>query len=154
MFEAKKVCTGIKRKRLEKGDPSDVDGYEGPWRGYVDQVKVSKPTEKQLALLEEQLGERKKKKQVKDKEETIDESSMLHGECRVVLCVCLCSPHHSVQLITRTTTWAAPTCTSLRMRMWTCVQMNHRTSVMLPRNSFTLGESPCALSISVAYEWS
>ena len=29
MFEKKLVRTGQKRKRLEKGDPSDVDGYQG-----------------------------------------------------------------------------------------------------------------------------
>lgn len=56
-----------------------MDGYEGPWREYVDQIKVSKPTEKQLAILEEQFGDKQKNK--KEKDETIDESSMLHGEC-------------------------------------------------------------------------
>ncbi|XP_064404437.1 pre-mRNA-processing factor 17-like isoform X2 [Halichondria panicea] len=78
VFEAKTVSTGVKRKRLDKGDPGEVDGYEGPWRAYVDQVTVSKPTEKQMAVLEEQLGERKKKRQVKETEETIVESSLLH----------------------------------------------------------------------------
>ena len=29
VFEKKVVKTGQKRKRLEKGDPSDVDGYQG-----------------------------------------------------------------------------------------------------------------------------
>ncbi len=29
---AKTVSTGVKRKRLDKGDPGEVDGYEGPWR--------------------------------------------------------------------------------------------------------------------------
>ncbi len=81
VFEAKTVATGVKRKRNDKGDPGDVDGYAGPWRGYVDQVTVSKPTEKQLALLEVQFGEKKKKKEVKEKEDTIDESTMLHGKC-------------------------------------------------------------------------
>ena len=81
VFEAKTVRTGAKRKRLDKGDPGDVDGYEGPWREYVDQIKVAKPTEKQLAILEEQLGDKQKKKNKKKEEETIDESSMLHGEC-------------------------------------------------------------------------
>ena len=36
---------GAKRKRLDRGDPSDVDGYLGPWAGYVDEKKVAKPTE-------------------------------------------------------------------------------------------------------------
>ena len=36
---------GAKRKRVDRGDPSDVDGYLGPWAGYVDEKKVAKPTE-------------------------------------------------------------------------------------------------------------
>ena len=38
VFEAKTVLTGKKRKRKEKGDPSDPEGYMGPWREYTDQV--------------------------------------------------------------------------------------------------------------------
>jgi len=80
VFEAKKVCTGAKRKRLDRGDPGVIDGYAGPWREYVDQVKVSKPTEEQMAILEKQQGEKKKKKEVKEKDDTIDESSELHSK--------------------------------------------------------------------------
>lgn len=29
VFEKKIVKTGQKRKRLEKGDPGDIDGYQG-----------------------------------------------------------------------------------------------------------------------------
>ena len=36
---------GAKRKRVDRGDPSDADGYLGPWAGYVDEKKVAKPTE-------------------------------------------------------------------------------------------------------------
>ena len=78
VFETKTVRTGQKRKREGKGDPGDVDGYMGPWRGYVDQEKVSKPTEEQMAILEEQFGD--KQKQKREKDETIEESSMLHSE--------------------------------------------------------------------------
>lgn len=78
VFEAKTVRTGQKRKREEKGDPGDVDGYQGPWREYKDQVKVSRPTEEQMAILEEQFGDKQKAK--KEKDETIEESSMLHSE--------------------------------------------------------------------------
>ena len=44
VFEIKEVRTGKKRKRKEKGDPEDLDGYMGPWREYVDQVKEHLPT--------------------------------------------------------------------------------------------------------------
>lgn len=79
VFEAKTVRTGVKRKRLEKGDPGDVDGYMGPWREYVDQIKVSKPSEKEQAILEEQ-SKHKQQKNKKEVEDTIEESSLLHGE--------------------------------------------------------------------------
>lgn len=78
VFEAKTVRTGEKRKREEKGDPGDVEGYMGPWRGYVDQQKVAKPSEEQLAILEEQFGSKQKVKREKD--ETIEESTMLHSK--------------------------------------------------------------------------
>lgn len=32
VFEMKKVRTGEKRKREDRGDPADVEGYMGPWR--------------------------------------------------------------------------------------------------------------------------
>ena len=38
MFEVKQVLTGKKRKRKERGDPGDLDGYMGPWREFEDQV--------------------------------------------------------------------------------------------------------------------
>lgn len=77
VFEAKTVRTGKKRKREGKGNPGDVDGYMGPWRGYVDQEKVSKPSEEQRAVLELMYADKKKEK--KQEEETIEESSLLHG---------------------------------------------------------------------------
>ena len=80
VFEAKSVRTGKKRKREAKGDPADVDGYKGPWREYVDQVKVSKPTEEEMATMELLFADKKKKKEKKEEEDqTIDESTMLHG---------------------------------------------------------------------------
>ena len=50
----------------------------GPWREYEDQLKVAKPTQEQMAILEEQFGEKQKAKQKKE-EDTIEESSTLHG---------------------------------------------------------------------------
>ena len=90
VFEAKTVRTSKKRKREEKGDPADVDGYMGPWRGYVDQVKVSKPTEEERAVIELMFADRKKKNEKKEQEETIDETCLLHGVCLFVsLSICL-----------------------------------------------------------------
>ena len=77
VFEAKTVRSTRKRKREEKGDPADIEGYKGPWREYVDQVKVAKPTEEEKATLEVMFASKKKEK--KEEGQTIEESSMLHG---------------------------------------------------------------------------
>lgn len=79
VFEAKTIRSGAKRKREGKGDPADVDGYQGPWREYVDQVKVSKPSEEERATLELMFADKNKKKAKKEEEPTMEESSMLHG---------------------------------------------------------------------------
>ena len=34
-----------RRKRVRKNDPEDIEGFLGPWGGFVDEVKVSKPDE-------------------------------------------------------------------------------------------------------------
>ena len=78
VFEAKSIRTGKKRKQEGKGDPGDVDGYKGPWREYVDQVKVSKPTEEEMATMELLFADKKVKK---EEEQPMEESSMLHGVC-------------------------------------------------------------------------
>ena len=86
VFETKNIQTGKKRKREEKGDPSDIDGYKGPWRGYVDQVTVSKPTDEEKAAIELMFASKKKEK--KEEEQTIEESSLLHSKWYMHACVC------------------------------------------------------------------
>ena len=34
-----------KRKRVRKNNPEDIEGFLGPWGGFVDEVKVAKPDE-------------------------------------------------------------------------------------------------------------
>ena len=41
---------------------------------------MSKPTAEQMAILEEQFGEKQKAKEKKE-QETIEESTTLHGRC-------------------------------------------------------------------------
>ena len=80
VFEAKTVRSGCKRKREPMGDPEKVDGYKGPWREYVDQVKVAKPSDEEKAVLEVMFADKKKKNEKKEEDQTIEESTMLHGE--------------------------------------------------------------------------
>ena len=159
MFELKTVRTGEKRKREEKGDPGDVDGYMGPWRGYVDQLKVAKPNEEQRALLEKMMSERQKKKKV-EKEETIEETSLLHSECTTeckIIVVCMlthshicthththtCTHTHThthMQLTIPMTTLADHTCIFPKILMLTCEQKIHPTNATLQRDWHTHGK--------------
>lgn len=45
MFESGKKTGLEKRKMVKNWDPTDVDGYTGPWAKYVDEELVSKPDE-------------------------------------------------------------------------------------------------------------
>ena len=50
------------------------------------QEKVSKPSAEQMAVLEEQFGEKQKAKQKKE-DETVEETTTLHGELGNSLCL-------------------------------------------------------------------
>lgn len=61
VFETTKVRPLDKRKRKKNADPSDIDGFLGPWGGYVDEQKVAKPTEEEKAELLELTSKKSKK---------------------------------------------------------------------------------------------
>lgn len=50
-----------KRKRLLNDDPSDIEGYKGPWAEYEDELKIARPTEEEQTELIELLAKRKTK---------------------------------------------------------------------------------------------
>ena len=70
---------GEKRMREQPGDSDKVEEYKGPWRQYVGEVKVAKPTEAQKLILDQMIRS-KKRKEKEQKEETIDETTELHSE--------------------------------------------------------------------------
>ena len=45
IFESSKRREGDKRKRHRNDDPSDIDGYLGPWGKFTDEKTVMKPSE-------------------------------------------------------------------------------------------------------------
>jgi len=45
VFEKTKPRPEDKRKRVRQNNPEDIEGFMGPWGGYVDEVKVSKPSD-------------------------------------------------------------------------------------------------------------
>jgi pre-mRNA-processing factor 17 len=45
VFEVSKKRPGDMRKRQKNSDPSDIEGYLGPWGKYVDEKTVMRPSE-------------------------------------------------------------------------------------------------------------
>lgn len=77
VFESSKQRPLDKRKRNKNDNPSDIEGFLGPWGGYVDEKKVLKPNDEEAAELEEILAKRQKRgKQVDDK--PLEEKTVLH----------------------------------------------------------------------------
>lgn len=64
VFEATKIRPLDKRKRKKNSDPSDIDGFLGPWGGYVDEQKVAKPSEEEQAELDELISKKNKRGKV------------------------------------------------------------------------------------------
>ncbi|XP_071447430.1 pre-mRNA-processing factor 17 [Hetaerina americana] len=77
VFESAPTRPLDKRKRRKNDNPDDVDGFLGPWGGFVDERRVMKPNEEEAAELEEILAKRQKRgKQSDDK--PLDEKTVLH----------------------------------------------------------------------------
>lgn len=77
VFESTKLRPLDKRKRKKNNDPSDIEGFLGPWGGFVDEQRVMKPSDEEAAELEELMSKRNKKgKPVEDKQ--VEEKSILH----------------------------------------------------------------------------
>lgn len=84
VFESTKLRPLDKRKRKKNNDPADIDGFLGPWGGYIDEQRVAKPTEEEAAELESLLSKRNRPgKPVEDK--PIEEKTTLHSK-RLVRC--------------------------------------------------------------------
>ncbi|KDR23898.1 pre-mRNA-processing factor 17 [Zootermopsis nevadensis] len=77
VFESTKERPSDRRKRSKNDNPSDIEGFLGPWGGYVDEKRVMKPSEEEAVELEEILAKRQKRgKQVDDK--PLEEKTVLH----------------------------------------------------------------------------
>ncbi|KAK0080553.1 hypothetical protein PV325_013758 [Microctonus aethiopoides] len=77
VFETTTLRPSDKRKRNRNNDAGDIEGFLGPWGGYVDEQRVIKPTEEEAAELEEILAKRNKRgKQTEEK--PLEEKTVLH----------------------------------------------------------------------------
>ena len=62
---------------MRNNDPSDLEGYTGPWARFVDEETESRPSEEMRKELDEMLAKRKKKNK-KQEEKVVEEKSTLH----------------------------------------------------------------------------
>ncbi|KAJ8972685.1 hypothetical protein NQ317_001705 [Molorchus minor] len=77
VFETSKIRPLDKRKRKKNSDPSDIEGFLGPWGGFEDEQKVARPSEEEQAELDELTSKKSKRgKPLEDK--PIEEKSVLH----------------------------------------------------------------------------
>lgn len=77
VFEKTKPRPGDKRKKAKNNDPSDIDGFAGPWAPYKDEKRNIKPTEEEQEELDEILAKRNKKgRRTEDK--PMEEKTVLH----------------------------------------------------------------------------
>ena len=77
VFEDTKKRPLDKRKKERNDDPSDIEGYLGPWAKYKDEETVSHPNDAEAAYLEEYLAKKKKRGKV-ESEVPLEEKSQLH----------------------------------------------------------------------------
>ncbi|XP_022905566.1 pre-mRNA-processing factor 17 [Onthophagus taurus] len=77
VFEHTKLRPLDKRKRKRNNDASDIEGFLGPWGGFIDEQRVMKPTEEEAAELEE-LASKKNKRGKPVDEKPIEEKTILH----------------------------------------------------------------------------
>jgi pre-mRNA-processing factor 17 len=45
IFETSKTRSGEKRKKEKNYDSSDVEGFQGPWAPFAEEITVSRPSE-------------------------------------------------------------------------------------------------------------
>ena len=78
VFEVSKVRPLDKRKRKKNDDPSDIEGYLGPWSKYADEETVSKPEGEDAEYLEDYLSKMSRRGKKATDEKPIEEKSQLH----------------------------------------------------------------------------
>lgn len=92
VFESTKLRPLDKRKRARNNNPEDIEGFLGPWGGFVDEQRVMKPSEEEAAELQELLSKRHKRGKPTE-EKPIEEKAVLHSKL-----ICFVWTLHFVQV--------------------------------------------------------
>lgn len=78
VFESSKIKPENKRKRLKNDNPSDLEGFLGPWGKYHDEKLTAQPTEQEKAEIEEMMAKKQRRNKREVEEKPVEEKSILH----------------------------------------------------------------------------
>ncbi|KAL1494467.1 hypothetical protein ABEB36_010063 [Hypothenemus hampei] len=77
VFEKTHLRPLDKRKRKRNNNPDDIDGFLGPWGGYEDEERVSRPTDEEQVELQELIS-KKNRRGFQPEEKLVEEKTVLH----------------------------------------------------------------------------
>lgn len=78
VFETSKLKPESRRKRHKNDNPSDLEGFLGPWGKYQDEQLVSQPTDQEKAEIEEMMAKKQRRNKREVEEKPVEEKSILH----------------------------------------------------------------------------
>lgn len=76
VFEKSKLRPKDKRKRERNDDPSDINGFKGPWASFKDQLFVAKPSEEEKIELDQIYAKKNKHTRFTEQEEKENKSTL------------------------------------------------------------------------------
>ncbi|CAN7988885.1 unnamed protein product [Ixodes hexagonus] len=77
VFEKTKSRAGDKRKKVKNNDPTDIEGFSGPWAPFQDEKRNLKPTDEKQEELDEIMSKRNKRGR-RAEEKPMEEKTVLH----------------------------------------------------------------------------
>ncbi|XP_050298028.1 pre-mRNA-processing factor 17 [Anthonomus grandis grandis] len=77
VFEKTEIRPLDKKKRKKNDNPEDIDGFLGPWGGFVGEQRVMRPSEEEQKELQELVSKRTKRGRPTE-EQHVEEKSVLH----------------------------------------------------------------------------
>lgn len=145
VFESTALRDADKRKRKKNDDAADIEGFLGPWGGYVDEKRVMKPSEEESAELEEILAKRNKRGKATE-EKPLEEKTVLHSKdfsndsfCSIsfrrfnrFLCVSQSRTAWIIKVVR--------SCTHPRMLELICDRIRHPNGAFYPKPKSTRGK--------------
>lgn len=78
VFESNKLNPENKRKRHKNDNPSDLEGFLGPWGKYQDEKLIAQPTDQEKAEIEEMMAKKQRRNKREVEEKPVEEKSILH----------------------------------------------------------------------------